>query len=85
MYAIIEQVSYRAGQATILSITQLSVELNKGASISWSLMDADRQNIFEYGASLLSGNEYSSWVGDDEYVIRWLSEKINVTITSINQ
>lgn len=84
MYATIQPLSYRQGNATILSITQTSVELSRGASVSWSLMNEDRTVLFEHGTSLLGGEEYSSWLGDDEYVMRWLAEKLSVTIVEIH-
>lgn len=84
MYAIIEPLSYRQGEAQVLSITQTSVELSRGAAISWSLMNEDRSVLFEHGTSLLSGEEYSSWLGDDEYVMTWLAGKLGVTIVEIH-
>ncbi len=84
MYATIQPLNYRQGDATILSITQTSVELSRGASVSWSLMNADRTALFEHGTSLLRGEEYSSWLGDDEYVMRWLAEKLSVFIVEIH-
>lgn len=84
MYATIEPLSYRQGSAAVLSITQTSVELNRGASVSWSLMNEDRTILFEHGTKLLSGEEYTLWLGDDEYVMRWLAEKLSVTIVEIH-
>jgi hypothetical protein len=84
MYATIQPLSYRQGNATILSITQTSVDLSRGAAVSWSLMNEDRTVLFEHGTSLLGGEEYSSWLGDDEYVMRWLAEKLSVTIVEIH-
>lgn len=83
MYAIIEPLNYRQGAATVLSITQTSVELSRGAAVSWSLMSEDRSLLFEHGMNLLGGEEYSSWLGDDEYVMVWLAGKLNVTIVEI--
>ena len=84
MYATIQPLNYRQGNATILSITQASVDLSRGAAVSWSLMNEDRTVLFEHGTSLLGGEEYSSWLGDDEYVMRWLAEKLRVTIVEIH-
>ena len=83
MYAIIEPLNYRQGAATVLSITQTSVELSRGAAVSWSLMSEDRSSLFEHGTNLLGGEEYSSWLGDDEYVMNWLAGKLNITIIEI--
>jgi hypothetical protein len=83
MYSIIEPLNYRQGAATVLSITQTSIELSRGAAVSWSLMNEDRSILFEHGTNLLTGEEYASWLGDDEYVMTWLAEKIGVTIVEI--
>lgn len=84
MYANIQPLDYRQGNATILSITQTSVDLSRGAAVSWSLMSEDRTVLFEHGTKYLTGEEYSSWLGDDEYVMRWLAEKLRVTIVEIH-
>jgi len=84
MYANIQPLNYRQGEATILAITQTSVELSKGSSVSWSLMSEDRTVLFEHGTKYLTGEEYSSWLGDDEYVMTWLAEKLGVSIVSIH-
>lgn len=84
MYATIQPLNYRQGDATILSITQISVELSRGASVSWSLMNEDRSTLFEHGTNYLAGDEYSSWLGDDEYVMTWLAGKLGVLIVGIH-
>jgi hypothetical protein len=84
MYAVIQPIDYRQGSAAVLSITQTSVELSRGASVSWSLMNEDRTILLEHGTKLLSGEEYALWLGDDEYVMRWLAEKLSVTIVEIH-
>lgn len=84
MYATIEPLNYRQGAATVFSITQTSVELSRGAAISWSLMNDDRSLLFEHGTNFLNGEEYTLWLGDDEYVMKWLASKLRVTIVEIH-
>lgn len=85
MYAIIEPLKYRQGNATVLSITQISVELSRGSAVSWSIMNHDRSVLFENGTSYLSGDEYSNWLSDDTYVMTWLANKLGVSILEIHE
>jgi hypothetical protein len=47
-------------------------------------MNEDRSVLFEHGPALLGGEEYSSWLGDDEYVMTWLAGKLGVAIVEIH-
>ena len=86
MYAKIEPVTYRTGQASCLVVRGISVQLNERATVEWSLMsdpESGSKRDFESGGVQMNGEEYTAWGNDDSYVYSWLSEKLNVTIETM--
>ena len=87
MYAKIQPVSYRTGQASCLVIRNTNVQLGDRAVVEWSLMGAagiDRKD-YESGGVMMSGEEYTSWGQDDTYVYTWLAGKLNVVIDTLEE
>lgn len=87
MYANIEPVTYRTGQATCLVVRNTSVQLGDRAVVEWSLMgdrNTDRKD-YESGGVLMTGAEYTAWGQDDTYVYTWLAEKLNVVVDSLEE
>jgi hypothetical protein len=85
MYAKIEAVSYRTGQAKCLVVRNSSIQLGERAIIEWSLMGdqvSDRRD-YESGGSQMSGSDYQSWGLDDTYVYEWLAGQLGLTIESL--
>lgn len=85
MYAKIEAVSYRTGQAKCLVVRNSSIQLGERAIIEWSLMGdqvSDRRD-YESGGNQMSGSDYASWGLDDAYVYEWLAGQLGLTIESL--
>lgn len=87
MYAKIQPVNYRTGQAKCLVVRSISVQLGSRAVVEWSLMgdhSTDRRD-YESGGTQLTGEEYSSWGDDDSYIYTWLSRALELTVDSIEE
>lgn len=85
MYAKIEPVTYRTGQAKCLVVRNTSVQLGDRAVVEWSLMGAqgvDRRD-YESGGVQMTGEDYTAWGQDDAYVYTWLAGKLNLVIESL--
>lgn len=85
MYAKIEPITYRTGQAKCIVVRNTSVQLGSRAVVEWSLMgdqETDRRD-YESGGTQLSGEEYLAWGQSDDYVYEWLAAQLNLTIVSI--
>lgn len=85
MYAKIQPVNYRTGQAKCLVVRNTSVQLGNRAVVEWSLMGeagVDRRD-YESGGMQLSGDDYLSWGSDDSYVYNWAATQLNLEIESI--
>ena len=87
MYAKIETVTYRMGQAKCLVVRNTSVQLGNRAVVEWSLMgekDTDRRD-YESGATEMKNEDYTSWGQDDTYVYTWLAGKLSLTIETLEE
>lgn len=87
MYAKIETVTYRTGQAKCLVVRNTSVQLGNRAVVEWSLMgekDTDRRD-YESGATEMKNEDYTSWGQDDTYVYTWLAGKLSLTIETLEE
>lgn len=87
MYAKIEPVVYRSGQAKCLVIRSASVQLGNRAIVEWSLMGeqgVDRKD-YESGGNQMSSEEYSQWGQDDSYVYTWLATALNLNLISVEE
>lgn len=87
MYAKIETVTYRTGQAKCLVMRNTSVELGNRAVVEWSLMgakDTDRRD-YESGTTEMKNEDYASWGQDDTYVYTWLAGKLSLTIETLEE
>lgn len=85
MYAKIQPVNYRTGQAKCLVIRNTSVHLGNRAIVEWSLMgdqETDRRD-YESGNNQLVGDEYAAWGDDDSYIYTWLAASLGLTVDSI--
>ena len=88
MYAKIQPVNYRTGQAKCLLIRATFVRLNESATVEWSLMgdpEAADKRDYESGGTQMSAEDYSQWSSDDSYVYTWLATALNLTVESIEQ
>lgn len=86
MYAKIQPVSYRIGEATCLVVRNISVQLNDRAAIEWSLLSDRTTGVskdFESGSTQLTGDDYNSWSNDDTYIYTWLANQLSLVVTSI--
>ena len=87
MYANIEPVVYRTGQAACLVIRNVIVQIGNRAIVEWALMGdplTDKRD-YESGGTLMEGVDYAAWGSEDDYVYDWLGSKLNeVVITSID-
>jgi hypothetical protein len=86
MYAKIDPVTYRTGQAKCLVVRNTSIQLGDRAIVEWSLMgdQATDRRDYESGGTMMSGNDYSVWGQDDSYVYEWLATQLSVTINSMS-
>ena len=87
MYAKIETVTYRTGQAKCLVVRNTSVQLGNRAVVEWSLMgekDTDRRD-YESGATEMKNEDYTAWGQDDTYVYTWLAGKLSLTIETLEE
>ena len=87
MYAKIEPVTYRTGQAKCLVVRNAAVQLGNRAVVEWSLMgdrDTDRRD-YESGAVEMINDDYASWGQDDTYVYTWLAGKLSLTIETLEE
>lgn len=87
MYAKIQPVIYRTGQAKCLVVRNTSVQLGSRAVVEWSLMGdqtTDRRD-YESGGNQLTGDEYTTWGQDDTYIYTWLATALNLTVDSIEE
>lgn len=82
MYATIEPVQYRLGEATALLVRGISVRLGDRAYVEWVLVSQPRKE-FESGNCLLEGEAYAAWGDNDQYILTWLCEQLNLTLISI--
>ena len=87
MYAKIQPVTYRTGEAKCLIVRNTSVQLGNRAVVEWSLMgnQASDRRDYESGGTQLAGEDYLAWGQDDTYVYEWLAAQLNVTIDSIEE
>jgi len=85
MYAKIQPVIYRTGQAKCLVVRNTSVQLGNRAVVEWSLMgdQASDRRDYESGGNQLTGDDYLAWGQDDTYIYTWLASSLNVNIDSI--
>lgn len=83
MYATIEPVQYRTGEATFLVVKGVNdILLGDKAYVDWLLAGDPRKN-FESGSCLLEGEAYAAWGDNDEYILTWLCNQLNLTLISI--
>lgn len=87
MYAKIQPVNYRTGQAKCLLIRATFVRLNESATVEWSLMgdQATDRRDYESGGNQISGDEYTAWGSDDTYIYTCLAASLNITVDSIEE
>ena len=87
MYAKIQPVDYRTGQAKCLVVRNTSVQLGSRAVVEWSLMgdQATDRRDYESGGNQISGDEYTAWGSDDTYIYTWLAAALNLTVDSIEE
>ena len=87
MYAKIQPVTYRTGEAKCLVVRNTSVQLGNRAVVEWSLMgnQASDRRDYESGGTQLVGEDYLAWGQDDSYVYVWLAAQLNVTIDSMEE
>jgi len=85
MFAKIEPINYRTGNAKCMVVRGISVHLGEKAIIDWSLMGENGVDSRDYesGAHVLSGSDYVVWGDDDSYIYTWLSSQLNVTIVAL--
>lgn len=86
MYAKIEPVTYRTGQAKCLVVRNTSIQLGDRAIVEWSLMgdQATDRRDYESGGTMMGGDDYKAWGQDDSYVYTWLATQLSVTINSLS-
>jgi hypothetical protein len=82
MYAIISPVQVFPGTATVLFINNVNVQPGTSASYQWWLQDAERANLTT-GIINLTGDAYSQWGSDDDYLYTYTATALGLTIVEI--
>ena len=82
MYAIIEPVTVFPSTATVLWINNVNVQPGTSASYQWWLQDAQRANLTT-GTINLTGDAYSQWGTDDDYLYTYTAQQLGLTIVEI--
>jgi hypothetical protein len=82
MYATIEPVSVFPSTATVLYINNVNVQPGTSASYQWWLQSVERANLTT-GTINLTGDAYTAWGTDDEYLYTYTAAQLGLTIVQI--
>ena len=82
MYAIIEPVKVFPSTATVLWINNVNVQPGASASFQWWLQSAERANLTT-GTITLTGDAYTAWGSNDEYLYTYTAQQLGLTIIEI--
>ena len=82
MFATIEPVEVFPSTATVLFINNVNVQPGTSASYQWWLQDAQRANLTT-GTINLTGDAYSQWGTDDDYLYTYTAQQLGLTIVEI--
>ena len=66
-------------QVTHLGVKIINDDLLTTCFLSWQLMDDNGLNLVN-GNMEITGDDYKSWSGDNEYPFNYVANKLNVTI-----
>ena len=86
MYATIQpvQVSFPTATASVLYISNVSVQPGVSATYSWALCaDSACNPALASGTINLTGDAYSQWGTDDEYLYTYTATALGLTIVEI--
>jgi len=84
MYAIIQPVPTFGGPATILAIDNVSVLPASAAALWWHLRATpDGADLVPTAALTLSGDAYTAWGTNDEYLYTYTAAQLGLTIVEI--
>ena len=61
---------------TKISIRRITINLNTSANIMVDLFD-DNDRFIQMKNLTLSGEDYSNWGTDDNYIIEWVKQNLN--------
>jgi hypothetical protein len=82
MFAKIQPVTVFPSTATVLFINNVNVQPGTSASYQWWLQDAERANLTT-GTINLTGDAYSQWGTDDDYLYTYTATALGLTIVEI--
>jgi hypothetical protein len=67
--------------ATHLQVQGTSVTLNESASFYWQLLTEEGHQVAN-GNLGISGEQYTSWGADDDYIYQIVASDLNLTLVS---
>lgn len=82
MFATIQPVPCFPAPATVLFINNVNVQPGASASFQWWLQDAQRANLTT-GTINLTGDAYTAWGNDDDYLYTYTAQQLGLTIIEI--
>lgn len=83
MYAVIEPVPVFPSTAHVLTLDNVLVMPGSSARYWWRLRVDQGSPELTSGMGALTGDAYSAWGTDDEYLYRYAAEALGLTITEI--
>lgn len=83
MFATIQPVTVFPSVATVLWINNVNVQPGASASFQWWLKDAPEGACLTTGTINLTGDAYTAWGSDDEYLYTYTAQQLGLTIIEI--
>jgi hypothetical protein len=83
MHANIEDLKIVPGLHIAVALEAIAIVApNKGARIEWRLLNSG-SHVVAQGMEEMSGDDYSKWGENDEYIYTWLAPRLGVKVKEV--